>query len=373
MKSVCLSPKDGRHYFFGYYDLQPYDESCSKHLAHRTSFMDRLPEKGDIAEVGYVDIATREFVRVGETRAWNFQQGAMLRWFENGRSIIYNDYDGKKYVSKIVDVYSKEEKIIDYPLATLSSDGKYGLSVNFDRIYDFRKGYGYCQTVDRFYDDIAPKDDGIILVDMQSGKGELICSYARLREEFLQKPFTDRKTVVNHITFSPSGRKFVFLFRNFYDRGEKWGTVLAVGDVSGRVKKLTDFEVNSHYCWRDDTTLMIYSGLPEWGVYFINTETGDRMRLNDKKCDRDDIHCNYSPDKTAFIGDGYPDKRNRRSLYYYVFKKKKSKRILKVYSEPVDNEIRCDLHARFSSNGKYISYDSTENGRREIRQIEFLK
>ena len=34
-----------------------------------------------------------------------------------------------------------------------------------------------------------------------------------------------------------------------------------------------------------------------------------------------------------------------------------------------DIDIRCDLHARWSRDGKRISYDTTENRKREIAEI----
>ena len=41
-----FTPDDGYHYFFGYYDLQPFDSTERFHLMHRVPFMDRLPEAG---------------------------------------------------------------------------------------------------------------------------------------------------------------------------------------------------------------------------------------------------------------------------------------------------------------------------------------
>lgn len=59
-----------------------------------------------------------------------------------------------------------------------------------------------------------------------------------------------------------------------------------------------------------------------------------------------------------------------RSIYYYDFTDKKSKELIKVYSSPVnDIDIRCDLHARWSEDGKRISYDTTEDGNRRVAEI----
>lgn len=36
VKRAC--PRDGKHYFFGYYDLQAFDSTGKFHLCHQTSF-----------------------------------------------------------------------------------------------------------------------------------------------------------------------------------------------------------------------------------------------------------------------------------------------------------------------------------------------
>ena len=48
-----ISPAEG-HYFFGYYDLQPI--SGNLHLAHRVNFTDRVQRRGEVAEIGIIDM-----------------------------------------------------------------------------------------------------------------------------------------------------------------------------------------------------------------------------------------------------------------------------------------------------------------------------
>ena len=69
-----ISPEGG-HYFFGYYDLQPFNKSGNLHLTHKTDFMDRLQLSGDQAEVGFIELDTLKYTMVAKTKAWNFQQG----------------------------------------------------------------------------------------------------------------------------------------------------------------------------------------------------------------------------------------------------------------------------------------------------------
>lgn len=369
-----ITPDDGYNYFFGYYDLQPYDKKAERHLAHRTSFADRLQKKGDIVEIGYISVKDRNFHKITESRAWNFQQGTLLQWFDDN-SIIYNDFLDGRYCSVIRNIDTGVVKIIDKPLAHLSADRRWGLSINFPRVFDFRPGYGYCNTVDEYYDVNAPEQDGIFLVDIENNTSKLIINYKQLAESFPEKPFSDMKLVVNHITFNPSASRFLFLLRNFPEEGKIWGTMLITADRDGsNIRKLTNYEVNSHYHWKNDYEIMIYSGLPTWGIYFIDDRTGERTMLDDSRCNAGDIHCIYSPDRTCFIGDSYPDKECYRHLFLYDFVTKKSTELLKIYSEPVsDIDIRCDLHNRFNRQGTLVSFDSFHSGRREICQFKFDK
>ena len=61
-----ITPEDG-HYFFGYYDLQPFSSDNRLHLAHKVSFMDRLQKAGDRCDIGLIDLTDRAFHKLTET------------------------------------------------------------------------------------------------------------------------------------------------------------------------------------------------------------------------------------------------------------------------------------------------------------------
>ena len=372
-KAQVISPDDGYNYFFGYYDLQPFDKMSKLHLTHRVSFCDRLQTPDDTVEIGYITIEDKIFHKVAESRAWNFQQGSMLQWYDD-ESILFNDYRNGQYVSVVKNIYKNEEKIICKPIATFSRAKKIGLSINFSRIFDFRPGYGYCNIKDEFFDVNAPENDGIFLVDLEKNISKLILSYKQLKELFPEKPFCDMKLVVNHITFNPSGNRFLFLLRNYSQEGDKsWGTMLITSDIDGKnVKNHSKYEVNSHYHWKNDYEFIIYSGLPRWGIYFFNDKTNERSMLDDDLCNYRDIHCIYSPDRKFFIADGYPDEDDNRQILLYDFNKKKSYEVLSIYSQPVTcGDIRCDLHNRFNVDGSLVSFDSFHQKTRSICMFSF--
>lgn len=371
-----ISPDDGYDYFFAYYDLQPYDKQSKRHLAHRVSFHDRLPTPDDVAELGYVTLADRKFHKVAESHAWNFQQGSLLQWFDD-ESIIYNDYRDGELCSVIKNVDTGAEKVLCAPLAHLSLDRKWGLSINFPRVWNFRAGYGYCNYRDRHYDEKAPADDGVFLVDVEKNTAKLIISYRQLREAFPEKPHCDRKLVVNHITFNPSASRFLFLLRDFPEKPEdKWNTMLLTANRDGsEIRNLTGYCFNSHYHWRDDEVIMTYSGIPTVkGIYFINDATGELRMLDDALVNKKDIHCLFHPDRTCFIGDGYPDRESYRTIFLYDLESETSCKVASIYSKNTGlTDNRCDLHNRFNPDGTLVSFDSLGEGKRCIRQFAFDK
>ena len=106
-----ITPNDGYHYFFAYYDMRATGEH-GKHLCHRVKFFDRLPTSEDVAELGYLEDGN--FVKFAETTAWNFQQGAMLQYhpyLEN--TVYYNVCENGRFMTVTHDIVSGEKKYAD--------------------------------------------------------------------------------------------------------------------------------------------------------------------------------------------------------------------------------------------------------------------
>ena len=379
VKIETISPDDGYNYFFGYYDLQPYDVSGKRHLAHRVSFHDRLPKADDICELGYITIEDRVFHKVAESCAWNFQQGCMLQWFDD-ESIIFNDFRDGAYCAVIKQIKSGEERLICAPIANLSQDRRWGLSVNFSRIWNFRPGYGYCNIVDPYFDVEAPEEDGIFLVDIENNTSKLILSYKQMSEAFPEEPYCSSKLVVNHITFNPSASRFLVLLRNFKtETQKKWATLLFTADRDGGdLYNISDYESNSHYHWKNDEEFMIFGGRNDKFVraMIFHTDKSREYWIPDNKQLNDyDIHCLYHPDKTCFIGDIYPQcNQPYRGIVFYDLEKKVRRKVANIYAcEPPLGDCRCDLHTRFNRDGSYVSFDCKDDVGRTICQFKFDK
>lgn len=275
---------------------------------------------------------------------------------------------------------SGEERILCAPIANLSKDRKWGLSVNFSRIWNFRPGYGYCNIVDPYIDVNLPEEDGIFLVDVENNTSKLILSYKQMSEAFPEEPYCHEKLVVNHITFNPSANRFLVLLRNFMsETNRKWATILFTADRDGKdLYNLSDYESNSHYHWKNDEEFMIFGGRNDKFIraMIFHTDKSREYTISDNfQLNNYDIHCLYHPDQTCFIGDIYPQcNQPYRGIVFYDLEKKIRRKIANIYAcEPANGDCRCDLHTRFNRDGSYVSFDCKDDIGRTICQFKFDK
>ena len=377
-KIKIITPKDEYFYFFGYYDLYPTESGSPRHLAHRSTFMDRFPKADDKCELGY--LVDGKFTKFAETFAWNFQQGAMLTYHPTKRStVLYNTVKDGNFVTAIHNIDTGEISYAERPSATYAPNGKFSLSVNFARIFEFRAGYGYAGAVDKNVDVCVPDDDGVFYVDLETGKSRLLLSYRDILKESGFKD--DEKVLINHITVCPDSNKFLMLVRAKWKNGQGWDSTMMVGDLSGNFKTLIHRTYFSHYYWLSPDEIVAHTSLDgdkTRALYIIDAHTGATKAVDSFffATNNSDIHCSLSPDGKYIIGDGYPDEEEYRHFLSIDRETGKSKVILKAKSiAPEFADLRCDLHARFAFDGKYVSFDTTaDNNRREIAvfPVEYL-
>jgi hypothetical protein len=74
-------------------------------------------------------------------------------------------------------------------------------------------------------------------------------------------------------------------------------------------------------------------------------------------------HCTYLPGNEWILNDTYPDKDQLQHPYLYHVAGNTRRPLAHLYTGPeYYGEWRCDLHPRYSPNGRMVTVDSNHGG-----------
>ena len=363
------------HHFFGYYDKCPWSVDGRWLAALAAPFMDHDPAANEPATVGVVDLQQdNTFHTLSRTVAWNWQQGCMMRWLPGRPStMIFNDREGDRYVTASIDLDTGERQMLfDRPTYDISDDGRLVASLNFARVGDCRPGYGYAGVADPNADETQPDDDGLYLLDTQTGRSELVVTIRRAAEIGDHKPGADCKAWFNHLKFSPNRRRLMFLHRWSHapQSGHKgFETRVMILDVeTGEITCVNERRRASHYDWLDDDYMLFFLYHEDGpGYYLIDTRNGQTTSIGAGTFAMDG-HCVYRPQRDWFATDTYPKNEQREQpLMLYKPGTGRCVQVGAFHAVPsATGSRRCDLHARWDRAGRQLCFDSTHEGTRQM-------
>jgi hypothetical protein len=368
---VQITGNDKEHLYASYYGINSFSRSERFATVLETDLKYKLPEETEPATLGLVDLTTNEFIPLTETRAWNFQQGCMAHWLGTSPDslIIYNDFRDGKYVSVIMNVFSKEEiKIIPYPVSAVSHDGKTAISINFSRLRITRPDYGYGGSGQDARADIPfPGDDGLFIVSLETGNSKLLVSYQQVMD--LVPPLQSGSIEwFNHTLFSRKGSKIFWLSRQM-DGNERITTSFTVNTDGTDLRRcFPDGWGGSHFDWLNDEELMVtanYEG-KQYAHVLFTVGKKDYKRLGNGLLDYDG-HGTFSPDQKWMVTDTYPGGGMHEHKIYLMDMETEAVKSLGRFFEPPESQgfWRCDIHCRWSPGGDIIGFNSTHSGSRQ--------
>ncbi len=385
---VRVVTRGPRHHWFGYYDKLQFDPSQRYLLGMEVDFEHRSPTAEDRIRIGMVDLGDNDrWIELGESTAWGWQQGCMLQWLPGSATkIIWNDRsdDGKRYVSRILDVHSGEQQTIPSPIYAVSPDGRTAVTADFRRINDVRPGYGYVGLPDPHADELAPRGAGIDAIDLETGEVTPIISLAEIAQ-FGEIPSPDPpnsnsqvKHYFNHLLFNTDGSRFVFLHRWRYPDGSRKTRMLTANPDGSDVRVIDDNGMTSHFIWRDPQHLLAWSRQPSHGDAFYLFEDAPQgaVEVVGQEAMPRDGHCTYLPNRDWIVNDTYPDRDRYQTVYLYHVPSRRRIEVGRfLLPKAYTGEWRCDTHPRHSPDGTMLVIDAptAEHGRQlhllDIREI----
>jgi len=306
------------HHWFGYYDKLQFSQDDRFVLTNRVGFEHRSPLADDVIEVGMIDTESRdEWIPLGTSKAWCWQQGCTLQWLPGHASkVIWNDRER-----------------------------------------------------DRFPDVMAPDETGVTHVDLETGTERLIVSHhevATTGEVMRNGP--DSKHHVYHLLHSPNGRRFIMLHRWTLGEGGFLTRLLTAETDGSGLRIVIPNGYASHFVWRDDGHILSQSkgwlGNKNWGNFLFADEAAAVVEEVGKDVLDPGGHFSYFSNQDWLVSDTYP-KGPERLQTPHLYQISTNRRIdLGSFPCPKEyqGEWRVDTHPRVSRTEKWVCIDSPHNG-----------
>lgn len=427
---------DAKHHLFGFHDLLITNRLGDKYLSLEVDVINRPPLPGERFGVGYVKDG--HYVRIGETTALNYPQGARQQWVADTDLFVVNNRVGDVWGTDLYDASTNQ--LVDRFGATahmLSKDGRYAYGLDYARLFRLG-GYGYSGIDDMGASIATPSDSGITRMNLHTREIELLVSVRQVVECGGASAGVSHH-YLTHLCLNPSNTRVAFLHRYFMADGGLMTRLMTIGTDGTGLRCLAQGFL-SHFDWKDDNTIYIYGRanssldalrnnpllsnpimavpmkVAKKVVKFVlrkgnggaNANAGKYfMMITDEEQPTitpfaqglitEDGHPMTNPINSNWcINDTYPNMDGIRTLMLYNFvtneridlgkfkmmMDKPDMTLCNQYFKGVDPKIlssisqedlsftrsglHCDLHPRWSRDGRQVVFDSIHEGTRQI-------
>lgn len=400
-----------KHHFFGYYNKSTWDRGNRRVLALQVPMMDARLHPELEAEVGYFDTTQGDAFHVVDTTcAWNWQMGAQLQWVDgiSDSKIIYNVRSDSKdavyagFGSRIRDIHSGQVRELPLPIYVVAPNGKYALSVDYRRLYITHETIGYSEHGGPFDVELCPADDGIRVMDLDTGTHRMLVSYDALKQFHHRASMDKAIHWVSHIEINPASSRILFLHR-WTERVEDetcfLHRLITIGPDGSDMRLLEcsdhplpqladdfdpasvgtfDYEKSeyqiSHPLWCDNERIIVWG--PHAGsihYHLYQDRDGGAVQVVGDGILTENGHMSFSPtDKQWLLSDTYPDSTtHERILFLFNVVDNRKIDLGSFYADPdLKKENRCDLHPRWNRDGTRVCIDSVHENERRMYEID---
>jgi len=259
------------HYFgyIGHVQNIPWNASERYILTLEVPFVDRAPTADDTADILLIDTQDGYRTRkVAATRAWNPQQGSMMYWNPAApeTQFFFNDRDPdtNHVFAVLFDVEQgrriREYRFDDTPVGNggVRQNGGSFLAINYGRMARLRPVTGYAGAYDWNPADPQPEDDGVFLVDVESGEKQLLASFAQMRDLLRDRHprVAEVPLFINHTLWNREGDRIFFFVRgDFGNREARVNVPMTMRSDGSELHEQTVF-IGGHPEWESGSRLI---------------------------------------------------------------------------------------------------------------------
>ncbi len=369
---------EGVESFKGYYDVSPENDNglifvyeSSKSTVEKPASLEQIT----IAIYRGSDLT--HSVCTISTKAFNWQQGSRAYWLD-GERLIFNDYcpDKEIYIAKIWNVVGDViEKEIDFAVESKLDKNKY-LSINFKRLAALRPDYGYFAHSLSLPLRSNHGDDGIWIVDIESGKGELIYSLDDIISTSSSSFSEETEHKLNHLMVSPDNKHCLVVHR-YFANGIRRGRLMLVLLDERKIIEIPTGGIVSHYCWLSADVAVGYvndaSGiLRYYHIDIASASLNGISKLNELNDLSDGDGHPTNVGGMRFVADTYPNRWGIQKLIYCGRNGETQTLASMSHGIKYGGESRCDLHPAFCAKSGYLYFDSVFSGKRRLYRRKLI-
>ena len=379
IKRLSTSPK---HHFFGYYGINPWDSTTKYHLALETDFHTHRPLPEDTATVGLIHRDTHEFSPYAKTTAFNLQQGSMMHWINGSKNgaheaathseLTFNDWEEGTLVSRTLNPTTGAIRTIQGAIAAVSPTAPLAIGLNYGRMAHCRAVVGYATHTEPSDVIAQPEEDGLYQLNLQDGSSRLILSIADVIRASGDERMRDKRAWFNHVLFNTDGTRLLFFCRVRRETGHYTSLWTVNPDGSDLEMQIPFGYRVSHFDWRTPARILVSSDISgEMGFIEFTDGVRDFTPIG-RGVLPSDGHASFSPDREWLLCDTYPrgTERLAQLMVYNIAENRKIVLGEFHHEAQFTGDIRCDLHPRWSPDGKTITFDSVHEGSRQIYLTE---
>ncbi len=405
-KVVAQTPPGHQHYF-GFHDVSPWsadDEVMA--LLRVPESLRATPRATDTAEICLWTPGADEPQPIGETHAFNWQQGARLQWLPGaGRRLMVNDLADGQPVTRVYDGETGGWSGGFPAVYSVHPSGTFGLAPDWHRLGRLWRDYSYDLPRDGAPTCGEPGD--LRRVDLASGAEQVIVPIATVRALCGQGENAVGFDFISHATFSPAGTRFCFMYRRFSEDGALFSFFL-VCNADGSELRVLAREKCSHFDWLDEDRAVIWTrklpgkaaALRAGGLtkrfpfkqviqvirklnpslkqslfaemyYEVDWREPGTMKPVGQGTLEQDGHPMFTPDRQWMVTDTYAFEGSQPLI---LFRMADGQRFdvarCPVHPEFRDPARKCDLHPRLDRAGRRVAVDSTHSGGRQLYVVD---
>lgn len=361
-----------RGFFYGFHDLSPWSSDNSKLLAHRCEGIPhRALRPDDRVDVGFFEGSDLvDFVKLEDTSAFNWQEGARLQWVGPSNDIVNNVVEDARLMAERRDTTGRLINRYGVPVCTVSPDGRYGSSYNYARVGRYSLAYSYA-GLDLDHGAGAPTRDGLFLLDMCTGNANLVVSLAELANLASMPVMRHAYHYVSHCLFSPDSARLSFM-HCWLNKSRRWSRLLAYDLRTLKLHLFPSQEWVSHHCWIDSNRIIAFAAVNgRTRGYHLFEYGSNRSVAVGVDVLISDGHPQVSGDRRWLLTDTYPDGLRRQSILLYDLCNSRRHELLRLrVPQRFNGDLRCDFHPRWNRDFSAICFDSAHPGVRSLCTLD---